>query len=159
MQPLEDEDGESLSASFTKFLEAKSKLSACLKNFINEDGKILWERHPPLVAARAELFESYVRHKYNGNLLGTAKDIIQGNLSPDEFREQLVQLVCRSKTSEAQHGSQHYRVQTSIRKCFSSFFLTTIRGVEEHHQQQEQLLKVRSYCVFAFVSYSFSAVT
>ena len=135
---------ETISQSLNGYLEAKDKLTNALLPYINEAGKIEWEKHEALVVAREEFLEKYVRYKYQGKQLESAREIIRDTTSQKEFMDKLVELVCRTQTSESQRGSQQYLLQVTIRKSFSTFFLSILRNCEEHHQQQNQLKQVRS---------------
>ena len=153
LEVLEEANGETLTQSLNHFLEAKHKLTMQLIRYI-EDGKIDWQKHPNLVVAKASFFEEYVRHKYNWKeVIDAAKSILTNFSSTEELRERLVDLVCKTSTSEKESGSLKYTVQTVIRRAYNSFWGSCLKAAEEHAKQQQDLAQVEHYELYHLLVY------
>lgn len=143
LQEENDETAE-LSSSLTDFVDAKNRLTSLLIPYM-VDGKIEYQKYPQLVKARNNFFEIYVRKKYNaGQTILAAAQLALGQASTSEhFQDALVDLVCRTPTSESESGSAKYLVQSVVRRAYNSFFLKVLRDAEEHHKQAQDLRQVR----------------
>ena len=133
-----------LSLSFSDYLESKEKVTKLLQPYIR-NGTIDYKQHPELQTVKTQFFELYVRIKYNGtpDIIKAAERTLELQSNSDQFKDALVDLVCKNQTKESESGSARHTVQTAIRRAFNACFNRMLKDAEEHYTQAECLRQVR----------------